>query len=49
MDTILMSSFCLQKSHRSIVQTRLQFIHMEIVGTMKQTYEVFKHDGQEVC
>ena len=40
--------FCLQKNHRSLVQTRLQVIHVEIVGIMKQTYEVFKHDGQEV-
>ena len=40
--------FCLQKNHRSLVQTRLQVTHVEIVGIMKQTYEVFKHDGQEV-
>ena len=38
----------LQKNHRSLVQTRLQVTHVEIVGIMKQTYEVFKHDGQEV-
>lgn len=37
-----------QKNHRSLVQTRLQVIHLEVVGVMKQTYEVFKHDGQEV-
>jgi len=38
----------LQKNHRSLVQTRLQVTHVETVGIMKQTYEVFKHDGQEV-
>lgn len=32
----------------SIIQTRLQVTHMDIVGTMKSTYEVFKNDGQEV-
>lgn len=30
------------------MQTRLQVTHVEIVSIMKQTYEVFKHDGQEV-
>ena len=40
--------FNLQKNHGSNVQTRLQVIHMEVVSIMKQTYEVFKHDGQEV-
>ena len=30
------------------MQTRLQVIRLEVVGVMKQTYEVFKHDGQEV-
>lgn len=40
--------FNLQKNHRSLVQTRLQVIHMEVVSIMKQTYEVFKHDGLEV-
>lgn len=38
----------LQKNHSSNVQTRLKVIHMEVVSVMKQTYEVFKHDGQEV-
>ncbi|XP_031567025.1 dynein heavy chain 2, axonemal-like, partial [Actinia tenebrosa] len=37
-----------QKNHMSIIQTRLQVTHMDIVGTMKSTYEVFKNDGQEV-
>lgn len=32
----------------SMQQTRLQVTHMEIVGTMKSTYEVFKNDGQDV-
>ena len=40
--------FNLQKIHGSNVQTRLQVIHIEVVSIMKQTYEVFKHDGQEV-
>lgn len=43
-----LSSIPFQKKHRSIVQTRLQVTHVEIVSIMKQTYEVFKHDGQEV-
>ncbi|KAJ7388006.1 hypothetical protein OS493_040455, partial [Desmophyllum pertusum] len=32
----------------NLKRNRLQVTHVEIVGTMKQTYEVFKHDGQEV-
>jgi len=38
----------MQKNHCSHVQTRLHATHVEIVGIMKQTYEVFKQDGQEV-
>ena len=45
---VIRCNFVLQKNHRSLVQTRLQVTHVDIVGTMKQTYEVFKHDGQEV-
>ncbi|XP_048588102.1 dynein axonemal heavy chain 2 isoform X2 [Nematostella vectensis] len=37
-----------QKKHMGLVQTRLQVAHVEIVGTMKNTHEVFKNDGQEV-
>ena len=48
MGKLMLCIFVLQKNHRSLVQTRLQVTHVEIVGTMKQTYEVFKHDGQEV-
>lgn len=48
MGKLMQCIFVLQKNHRSLVQTRLQVTHVEIVGIMKQTYEVFKHDGQEV-
>ena len=48
MYTLTAMNVFLQKNHRSLVQTRLQVTHVEIVSIMKQTYEVFKHDGQEV-
>eukprot|EP00794_Sanderia_malayensis_P010712 gene10712-11859_t len=37
-----------QKSHRQLVQTRMQLIFNEILTTMRKVYEVFKLDGQEV-
>ena len=37
-----------QRKHRHSVQSRLQFMHNEIVTTMKKTYEVFQKDGLEV-
>ncbi|XP_030837708.1 dynein heavy chain 2, axonemal [Strongylocentrotus purpuratus] len=37
-----------QKLHRTNATKRLQMIHEEIVNTMRQTYEVFRADGQEV-
>ncbi|XP_077169770.1 dynein axonemal heavy chain 2 isoform X1 [Paroedura picta] len=37
-----------QKEHRASVQQKLINIHEECVAIMRQTYEVFKHDGPEV-
>ncbi|XP_033636218.1 dynein heavy chain 2, axonemal-like isoform X2 [Asterias rubens] len=37
-----------QMQHRASAQKRLKIIHEEIVHIMKQTYEVFRTDGQEV-
>jgi dynein heavy chain len=37
-----------QMKHRASAQTKLKLIHEDIVNIMKQTYEVFRSDGQEV-
>ncbi|XP_048373762.1 dynein axonemal heavy chain 2 [Sphaerodactylus townsendi] len=37
-----------QKEHRASVQQKLVKIHEECITIMRQTYEVFKHDGPEV-
>lgn len=37
-----------QKEHRAAVQQKLVCIHEESIAIMRQTYEVFKHDGPEV-
>ncbi|KAL8177106.1 UNVERIFIED_CONTAM: hypothetical protein K2H54_042125 [Gekko kuhli] len=37
-----------QKEHRASAQQKLIGIHEECIAIMRQTYEVFKHDGPEV-
>ncbi len=37
-----------QQHHRKSIQQRLSHLHEEIIRIMRQTYEVFRTDGQEV-
>lgn len=37
-----------QREHRALLQKKLVNFHEDCIAIMRQTYEVFKHDGPEV-